>query len=590
MREILTNNTPEKWAEIKTHPFYKKELEELIAYGEEYLSSPVPPLPLSSYLRFMRDGDRKEYERPYFERRRRMARLAVLCRLFDEKYTDALEDIIWAVLEESTWAVPAHLCDGYVDARKRESYLDLFATETGALLALIYHILGGRLSGFVRERMARMVRTRIIDSFFAGHFWWMEGPNNWGAVCTSQTAICLMVFGTEEEFRRAEPSFNRTMNLFLASYGKDGCCLEGLSYWNYGFGSFLDYADAVRNYSEGKLLFSHTEKTLPAEKQELAHDHERGVIDYFKREDVRIAALFAQNVRLTGDVAVSFSDGGEKYRCTRAHTYLLKREYPDMIFYPADEFFVQSASAGSLGIIRHFLWSDPKADYGAIMKKETLYYEEAQWFIHKSDRYSLAAKGGHNSEAHNHNDIASFLITAKEGSVLCDLGSGEYTRQYFQNETRYDYLVNSSRGHSVPIVNGEWQKVGTTRAEAERIGEDTFSVHYGFSYEDENLKDAARTFSCDEDGVTLTDTFVFDEMPKSLIERFISRQKPMLEEGKIILKGAVLSYDAEVFTASLSTEEYSDHACMMQTAYLIDLTPKKLTKQMSFTFRIDITD
>ena len=31
MKEILTNNTPEKWEEIKTHPFYKKELDDVAA-------------------------------------------------------------------------------------------------------------------------------------------------------------------------------------------------------------------------------------------------------------------------------------------------------------------------------------------------------------------------------------------------------------------------------------------------------------------------------------------------------------------------------------------------------------------------------
>ena len=590
MKEILTNNTPEKWEEIKTHPFYKEELSALIEEGEKYLSSPIPSLPLSSFRRFMRDGNRSEYERPYFERRRRIARLAILCRLYGDKYKDALEDLLWAVLEESTWALPAHLLELYTEEHDRKTFLDLFSTETGALLSLVYHILGEKISAFVRTRIESMVRARIIEPFFAEHFWWMDGPNNWGAVCVSQVALCVMMLGTEAEFRRAEPSFNRTMNLFLATYGKDGCCLEGLGYWKYGFGSFLDYVDAVRNYSEGRQAFSHTEKALALDQRELAHDHERGVIDYFKREDVKRAALFAQNVRLTGDVAVSFSDGGENYRITRSHLYLLKREYPDLISYPDKDFFVQSASAGSLGIIRHFLWSDPEAEYGAAMKTETLYYEEGQWFIHKSARYSLAAKGGHNDEAHNHNDIGSFLITSKEGSILCDLGCGEYTRQYFEPETRYDYLVNSSRGHSVPIINGNLQKVGSTRAIAEKTGDHLFTVHYGFAYEDETLQDAVRTFSCDEGGVTVSDSFSFTETPKSLTERVVSRKKPMLEEGRITIGSAVLSYDAESFTAVLSSEEYSDHSCVKQTAYLLDFIPRELQKEIRFTLRIDISD
>ena len=590
MRDFLTNNTDEKWEEIKTHSFYKKERDELLAFGEEYLTASIPELPLSAYLRFVRDGDRSEYEKPYFERRRRIARLAILCRLFGEKYTDALEDLIWAVLEESTWVVPAHLYDMYVDAEKRETFLDLFATETGALLALVYHVLGERLTDFVRKRIEKVVRSRIIDPFFDNHFWWMEGRNNWGSVCASQVATCLMVFGTEAEFLRAEPTLNRTMNLFLASYGKDGCCLEGLKYWNYGFGSFLDYADAVRNYSEGKTLFYDSELMLPSGMAEKAHDFEKGIIDYFKREDVRRAACFAQNIRLTGDVAVSFSDGGETYVCTRSHMYILNREYPEDVSYPAQEHFTASASAGSLGIIRHFLWSDPNAVYSAPMQTGTVYYEEGQWFIHKNERYSLAAKGGHNSEAHNHNDIGSFLISGKQGSVLCDLGSGEYTRQYFDDETRYDYLVCSSRGHSLPIINGEYQKVGKTLAAVQKKSDREFTVHYGFAYELDSLRDAARSFVCDENGVTVQDDFSFSKMPQSLVDRFVSRLKPVCGDGYITLGNAVMRYDPSLLTVTIGEEAYSDHARVMQTAYFIDFTPKTLAKELSFSYRIDITD
>ena len=44
-------------------------------------------------------------------------------------------------------------------------------------------------------------------------------------------------------------------------------------------------------------------------------------------------------------------------------------------------------------------------------------------------------------------------------SVIADLGRGRYTRAYFGPE-RYQHLVNSSRGHSVPMINGQEQLPG----------------------------------------------------------------------------------------------------------------------------------
>ncbi len=585
MKEILTNNTSEKWEEIKTHPFYRDELAALIEEGETYLTSPIPVIPLSLFRRFMRDGNRSEFEKPYFARRRRLACLAILCRLYGEKYKAALEDTVWAVLEETSWALPAHLHELYTEPYDLHTFLDLFSTETGALLAETVHVLGERLDPFVCDRVKEAVRERIIAPCFTRYHWeWMDGPDNWDAVCASQVALCMMYFGTETEFRRAEPTFSRAIEIFLSTYGADGCCLEGLTYWNYGFGCLLNYADAVRNYSEGRTLFSSMELSLPPHKRDEAHDHKRGVIDLFKREDIKRAALFAQNVRLTGDTTVSFSDAPWTYSCTRAHLYLLMREYPGLVSYPKKELLKQTASSGSHGLLRHFLWSDSDAAYGTPMEEDTVYYGEGQWFIHKTDRYSLAAKGGHNDEPHNHNDIGSFLIATQKGHPFCDLGSGEYTRQYFDDEARYGLLVCSSRGHSLPVVNGAYQVFKAPRAKAER-GEKTFSVDFAHAYGTESLRELVRRFDCDKDGVTLTDTVSFTEAPKSFFERFVTRAVPTLSEGEVRVLDAVLRYDPAVFSAVVSSEAYKDQACKSVTAYFIDLVPKSLAEEAVYTFR-----
>ena len=77
----------------------------------------------------------------------------------------------------------------------------------------------------------------------------------------------------------------------------------------------------------------------------------------------------------------------------------------------------------------------------------------------RPDALTLAAKGGHNGEMHNQNDVGNFIVHVKGESVIADVGRGRYTRFYFGPE-RYDHFVNSSRGHSVPVPNGQVQRPG----------------------------------------------------------------------------------------------------------------------------------
>ena len=43
----------------------------------------------------------------------------------------------------------------------------------------------------------------------------------------------------------------------------------------------------------------------------------------------------------------------------------------------------------------------------------------------------LAAKGGHNGEMHNQNDVGNLIVHAFGESLVADLGRGRYTRAYF---------------------------------------------------------------------------------------------------------------------------------------------------------------
>ncbi|GFJ94351.1 hypothetical protein Prum_079930 [Phytohabitans rumicis] len=74
----------------------------------------------------------------------------------------------------------------------------------------------------------------------------------------------------------------------------------------------------------------------------------------------------------------------------------------------------------------------------------------------RADGLFLAAKGGHNAENHNHNDVGTFIVALDGRPVLVDAGVGRYTRQTF-SDRRYEIWTMRSTHHNVPEMNGREQ-------------------------------------------------------------------------------------------------------------------------------------
>jgi hypothetical protein len=71
----------------------------------------------------------------------------------------------------------------------------------------------------------------------------------------------------------------------------------------------------------------------------------------------------------------------------------------------------------------------------------------------------LSAKGGHNDEGHNHNDVGTFVVALDGDPVLVDAGVGEYDRATFGPD-RYTIWTMRSAYHNVPEIDGTEQAAG----------------------------------------------------------------------------------------------------------------------------------
>ncbi|GJM76377.1 hypothetical protein HMSSN036_85930 [Paenibacillus macerans] len=165
---------------------YREEVREIRAEAERLRHEQNPELAYSLFAVFAQRGTRLEYERVYFERRRRLNTFALLALLDpdDQVAEHELLDMIWSVCGEYTWCLPAHLgADGH------ERAIDLFAAETGFTLGEIALLLQGRLPRLLQTRIEAEVNRRLFEPFLRnGPYEWETARHNWAAVCAGSSA------------------------------------------------------------------------------------------------------------------------------------------------------------------------------------------------------------------------------------------------------------------------------------------------------------------------------------------------------------------------------------------------------------------
>ena len=135
----------------------------------------------SIFLEFVRTGNRTNYQIIANGRRVRLAEMVIAeCIEGKGRFLDDIMDGVWAICEETYWGVPAH-----VGAQKKgpglpdvkEPTVDLFAAETGMLLAWTHYLLGeqlDRISPLITERIHYEVQRRILSANLErDDFWWM---------------------------------------------------------------------------------------------------------------------------------------------------------------------------------------------------------------------------------------------------------------------------------------------------------------------------------------------------------------------------------------------------------------------------------
>lgn len=495
---------------------------QLMNLSEQMRSEPMPQLTEELFALFETTGNRLCYENVYFNRRKFLAVYGIAAYLL-KRHEDIvkLEEVLWEICAEECWALPAH-----VNRRENAEWyftVDLFAAETAQALAEILMLMkeqqGKGLSKEICKRVKEEIERRVLVPFEKSRQGWECSDHNWNAVCGGSIGSAAIYLLAEKEKERLGAILKRichSLTFYLAGFREDGACMEGIGYFTYGMTYFTGFAEQLYRYSGGN-------------------------INLFANEKVRKIAEFQQKMYFMGGQTVSFSDGDKQAKFRMGLTCFLARQY-DTVQIPDRKFacdFETDPCYRFMGLLRDMMWTQELGKEGAgswagecrrgkahsekssdtIAKKNTErsmsrqdIFPSAQWSICESENgVGFAIKGGDNGEPHNHNDIGSFLYLAAGEQFICDLGAGEYTGAYFGSE-RYEILCNSSEGHSVPIVNGDFQKEGKSYRTSvfEADGKGRTKLEFAGAYgEDGVLHTLIRRtdFSMENGSLMVTDCF-----------------------------------------------------------------------------------
>lgn len=610
---------------IKKHPATSRMLEELLQYAKKVVKDDIPELLFSRFVEFSRTGNRLHYENIYFESKKQLHAL-VMAELTEEtgRYLGSIQDRLWKWCDTYSWELPAHvpLSPEAIErsgGNGADVTVALFSAETAFYFAEILSLLGGRLDPLLVYRLRGEIRRRILDTFAVRTFTWEKAINNWSSVCAGAVG-CTAIYSLSDTGRLSEILLRVTdsMECFLSGFDNDGVTPEGLTYWSYGFSFLVYYSELLRERTCGEidLLSCHKKLRRIAELPLSLHFPDGGMINFSDAPGSRWEGDFGLLCRLSRIYGI---DGYRiPWNLSILHDHTSKWAITSRdLFWGVEQPF--DGNPGDLEAKGKKLIA-PLAN----VKTGTFYFPGSQWLIDRrihragseescgqnatngSDPESwnrnrfraFAAKGGNNDESHNHNDLGHFILYSDGDTLLADLGAPEYTREYF-SASRYSILHASSRGHSVPVINGMEQAAGTEySAKVTECMEKDGVVHFGLdltgAYAAAELNRFHRKYEWDGDRgeLAIRDDFSFTQPGNTVREILITLIEPVPDgPGRIRLKGesstAMVCFDADA-QAEILREEFRDHHGRPSEAYRIQMGFASRTPELAVSLRISI--
>lgn len=543
------------FSDLKSHSFDKGKAEEIVKKAEELFKKDIPLLPASLYREYVTNGNRSNYQDLFFLRRDMAVAFAV-AEAYENKgrFTEKLMDVVWAIMEESTWLLPAHL---YCSPRFEDASLGpvfgdnslhglaLFSATTCGTLTTVYYLCKDKLDAIepiISKKMEYCLKERGIKNYLQTEYWWGGGlgrkTNNWCPWILSNILLTAAII-EKDDYTRAkvvEKAMGHLDN-FLDCYEPDGGCDEGPAYWGAAGASLFDCLELLDDLSGGR-------------------------ISVWDNRLIKNIGDYIYKVNISGNRYVNFADCAPK---TSPNAGMLVRfgEKTNSPFLTSfgkkqarygDTFFSASHMYRSLKwLVTPYVKAEECPmplytefpDLGVITARECEDTEKGMF---------LAAKAGRNDEMHNHNDCGNFMVYYNGKPVIIDTGVGTYTKQTFSAD-RYKLWFMQSGYHNLPSFDGIDQHDGKNYfATDKQFSEQSRSISSELKHaypKEAGIESYVRRVSLSGGTVTVSESIKLCDKREIDFHLMLASKPEIAKDGKVLLpEGRTLTYDTSL-TAEL---------------------------------------
>jgi hypothetical protein len=431
------------------------------------------------------------------------------CLQNEGKYTRMVEEGLRDIINQKSWVSPRSDHD-FKNYNGVAYSVELTSSLYAHTIAQTLYMMGNKISSKLRKEAMDALYTRIFNpihhKFKTQHDnkenQFLIADNNWNHVCLAGlVGAALTVIEDKHEravFTYIGEYYSRNG---LAGFNDDGYCVEGVTYYNYGFGHYILLRESIWQATRGK-------------------------IDLFNDPKVQKIARYAPNIEIINGVYPAISDCREGAKPDEEMMIYLNRSLGLGITRYDTLTMKSETSDNRQNVMMAFPNSSSKSQPKKSIEKDESnirsLFEQTGVLVCRSlpgssANIGVALKGGNNGESHNHNDIGSYTVVQGNQIMAGDPGVIPYASNIFDPQYRYTYKTVGSFGHPVPLVAGKPQRPGK-QAEAKTVRtdfnkqKDNITLDIASAYDVPELKKLERTMDYDRSpagSITFTDSFTY---------------------------------------------------------------------------------
>lgn len=570
----------------------------VIRRGESKLKYEWQTVKATDYLAYERTGNRKLMEDPHTANQNTLSDL-VLAELAEGKgrFIDQIINGVFLQCERTSWVLSAHLPAQLSKRTLPESgdvVIDLGSARIAGLLAWTYYFLNEEFDK-VNPEISKRLKKELYDKMITPYreqtrYWWMalngkknQLVNNWNPWCNFNALQCLFLLENDIDALAADVYKSMTsVDMFINYIKPDGACEEGPSYWGHAAGKLYDYLTILNLGTGGKVTL-------------------------FNNPLIKNMGEYMSNTYIQNDWVVNFADASAKFSADAALIYRYgKAVNSDSMVGLSSELVRNGKNAISFGVdmfralesLSNF--NELKASKAVFTKASFIEYPETQFYYMHNKQLFFAAKGGHNNESHNHNDVGTFSLYYNNTPFIIDAGVGTYTRQTFGPE-RYSIWTMRSLYHNLPEINGFEQKNGANYMAKDvkfNGARKTLSLDMAGAYpENAGIASWVRAYKLNNKDLVIKDTFKLTDSKQANKVNFMLWGEVSLENDYALIrienKTLKLKFDSRQLEASLEEVKLTDVRLTKvwgEVVYRLTLQAKSVVAAGEYQYKISIVE